>query len=90
MLKVLHVLYTLLLALCFFPVFVHAAAERPASPHRVIITGNCPFGVILANPQAYGQVVGVGPWAFLHADMNVLKDMKPDIGRITTHFINED
>lgn len=90
MLKVLHVLYTLLLALCFFPAFVHAAAEKPGTHHRVIITGNCPFGVILANPQAYSQVVGVGPWAFLHANMNVLKDMKPDIGRITTRFINED
>ena len=90
MLKVLHVLYTLLLALCLFPVLVHAAAEKPITHHRVIITGNCPFGVILANPQAYRQVVGVGPWAFLHADMNVLRDMKPDIGRITTRFINED
>ncbi|WP_323117584.1 ABC transporter substrate-binding protein [Klebsiella variicola] len=90
MLKVLHVLYTLLLALCLYPVLVHAAMDEPIRHHRIIITGNCPFGVILANPLAYRQVVGVGPWAFLHADMNVLKDMKPDIGRITTHFINED
>lgn len=58
--------------------------------NRIVITGNCPFGVILANDSAYKHVIGVGPWAFTHSDMNVLKDMKPDIGRITTDFINND
>lgn len=46
--------------------------------------------MILANEAAYRHVVGVGPWAFMHADMHVLKDMKPDIGRITSAFINKD
>ncbi|CAI0757487.1 ABC transporter substrate-binding protein [Serratia grimesii] len=62
----------------------------PGKYNRIIITGNCPFGVILANDAAYKHVIGVGPWAFSHSDMNVLKDMKPDIGRITTAFINKD
>ncbi|WP_226938251.1 ABC transporter substrate-binding protein [Klebsiella aerogenes] len=57
---------------------------------RIIITGNCPFGVLLANAEAYKHVVGVGPWAFLHSNMHILRDMKPDIGRITTSFINKD
>lgn len=58
--------------------------------HRIVITGNCPFGVIMANNQAYHNVVGVGPWAFLNSNMKLLKDMKPDIERITTAFINKD
>ncbi len=32
--------------------------------NRIVITGNCPFGVIMANNPAYKHVVGVGPWAF--------------------------
>lgn len=58
MLKVLHVLYTLLLGL--FPVVVLAAMDAPIRHHR-IITGNYPFAVILANPLAYCEIVGVGP-----------------------------
>ncbi|EDU7995285.1 ABC transporter substrate-binding protein [Salmonella enterica subsp. diarizonae] len=58
--------------------------------NRIVITGNCPFGVIMANDLAYQHVVGVGPWAFLHSNMKILKDMKPDIDRITTAFINKD
>ncbi|EEP0996925.1 ABC transporter substrate-binding protein [Salmonella enterica] len=58
--------------------------------HRIVITGNCPFGVIMASDLAYQHVVGVGPWAFLHSNMKILRDMKPDIDRITTDFINKD
>lgn len=58
--------------------------------NRVIITGNCPFGVIMGNDLAYQHVIGVGPWVFLHANMKLLKDMKPDISRITSDFINKD
>lgn len=58
--------------------------------NRIIITGNCPFGIILANQEAYERVIGVGPWVFLHAKMKLLKDMKPDITRITYDFINTD
>lgn len=57
---------------------------------RIVITGNCPFSVIMANNEAYKHVIGVGPWAFLHSDMKILQDMKPDIKRITTAFINKD
>lgn len=64
--------------------------EIPIKFNRIIITGNCPFGVIMANDLAYKHVVGVGPWAFLHSNMKLLKDMKPDIDRITTDFINKD
>jgi iron complex transport system substrate-binding protein len=67
-----------------------ATQTLPGSYPRIVITGNCPFGVILANEAAYRHVVGVGPWAFMHADRHVLKDMKPDIGRITSDFINKD
>lgn len=90
MMKTIRITYTLLLALCMFPGVTYAAVNIQARPHRVIITGNCPFGIVLSNPLIYKQVVGVGPWAFLHADMNVLRDMKPDIDRITTRFINVD
>nr|HCI8845666.1 ABC transporter substrate-binding protein [Klebsiella variicola] len=66
-------------------------AKAPALKfNRIVITGNCPFGVIMANNLAYKHVVGVGPWAFLHSNMKILKDMKPDIARITTNFINKD
>lgn len=67
-----------------------AAQTLSGSYPRIVITGNCPFGVILANEAAYRHVVGVGPWAFMHADRHVLEDMKPDIGRITSAFINKD
>ncbi|EIG9527642.1 ABC transporter substrate-binding protein [Salmonella enterica] len=66
------------------------AKMTPLKFNRIVITGNCPFGVIMANNLAYQHVVGVGPWAFLHSNMKVLKDMKPDIARITTDFINKD
>lgn len=49
-----------------------AAQTLPGSYPRIVITGNCPFGVILANEAAYRHVVGVGPWAFMHADRHVL------------------
>ncbi|MEG1466434.1 MAG: ABC transporter substrate-binding protein [Hafnia sp.] len=58
--------------------------------NRIVITGNCPFSVIMANNEAYKHVIGVGPWAFLHSNMKILQDMKPDIKRITTAFINKD
>ncbi|RKR64463.1 iron complex transport system substrate-binding protein [Yokenella regensburgei] len=92
-------------SLLIFPVISHAsdfiqnknttntAHDQKATTlkfNRIVITGNCPFGVIMANNLAYQHVIGVGPWAFLHSNMKLLRDMKPDIDRITTDFINKD
>lgn len=57
---------------------------------RIVITGNCPFGIALADDNIYKHVIGAGPWAFKNSNMKLLKDIKPDIERITTNFISTD
>lgn len=62
---------------------------------RIVITGNCPFSIGMANKDVYSKIVGTGPWTFSKnvnnelGNYTLLKQIKPDIDRIDNSFMNK-
>lgn len=62
---------------------------------RIVITGNCPFSVAMANDDVYSKIVGTGPWTFTKninnelGNYSLLKDIKPNIDGVDNSFMNK-